>query len=310
MRILLIAAALCIAAGHVAAEISPTHKSHYGTEGHQFAANCIKPRHPKPPEIVGSWENNCGFGVNVSWRLIDADGACEPLPGRSFACAAFVPAGKRQPAYIKGTVRWGACKAAGEYGQHGPFPMGTSDDRHGCYHLGFGPHQKEWLIRRLGNGIYTGELDAKGRFHGEGEYYWNGGDVYKGQFRHGDFHGRGTYTFSSGDAYSGEWVNDKRTGRTFVSRAKARIAAARERERREEAERQRRFEEEMEWEDEMNRQRRRARSSGGFMDTLTRELMDRSTDNLRRSMQNQRTPSSDSYSDCMNDPYRTTTCSP
>ena len=284
MRILLIAAALCLIAGDALAGTGPNHKSHLGRKGHTWAVDCIDAHYPRPPQILGEWENKCSYGVNVRYRLKDADGACQSRSYAEFPCAFHIAANSRRPGYIKGPSQWIACRASGKVGEHGPFPMSRGEGKFGCYHLGAGPDRLMWYVRRYSNGVYVGELDGDGQRHGMGEYYWHSGSVYTGEYRNGDRHGRGTFTYPNGDVYEGGWAGNERKGRTFVARAKARIAAARER--REEAERERRFEEEMEREEEEWR-RRRARdraAGGGFMDAITRGLTGRSSDLLERAL--------------------------
>ena len=46
---------------------------------------------------------------------------------------------------------------------------------------------------------YEGEVDADGRWHGEGVLHLGQGDVYRGQFRHGRRHGHGVYLCTSED---------------------------------------------------------------------------------------------------------------
>ena len=46
-----------------------------------------------------------------------------------------------------------------------------------------------------------------------GEYYFNNGNVYKGEFNRGKMNGKGTYTWGDGAVYEGEWYNDMRHGR-------------------------------------------------------------------------------------------------
>lgn len=282
MRILPIVAALCLVAGDALAGTGPNHKGHMGRKGHTWASDCVEAHYPKPPEILGHWKNKCSYGVNVRYRLRDADGACESRSYAEFPCAFYIPANSRRPGYIKGPAGWIGCKASGKVGEHGPFPMRMDRRGFGCFHLGFGPGQLLWRFERYRNGVFVGEFNEEGRRHGVGQYYWHSGNVYTGEYRNGKRHGHGTATYASGDVYSGQWVNNALKGRTFANRAKARIAAARERERREKAERQRRFEEEMEREEEMNRQRRR-RAGGGFMDTFTKGFFGGTSDLLRPS---------------------------
>ena len=267
MRALLLAAAACLLSQAALAGSGPNHKDHPGTKGHVWAVDCLKPVRPKPPQILGRWKNACNYGVNIRYNLKGADGACEARSYSSHPCAQYIPANSHRPGYIKGRVRWIACRASGKVGEHGPFPMRTGKGGFGCYHLGHGPGRTSWRARRYGNGVFVGEIDENGDRAGAGEYYWDNGHVYTGEHRNDRRHGHGTYTWPSGDVYTGQWADGKRKGMTF---------AARERERREEAERQRRLdrldEEIAREEEEWRRRRARDRAGGGFMDTFTRGL--------------------------------------
>ena len=59
------------------------------------------------------------------------------------------------------------------------------------------------------NGYY---LSAAETLDGYAEYYWDVGDVYKGDFEDGTRTGTGTYTWACGDIYEGDFVNGERTG--------------------------------------------------------------------------------------------------
>ncbi len=53
---------------------------------------------------------------------------------------------------------------------------------------------------------YKGQTRADGKYHGKGEYVYDNGDVYTGEFRAGLPHGTGNYTYtSSGDIYIGSF---------------------------------------------------------------------------------------------------------
>ena len=59
------------------------------------------------------------------------------------------------------------------------------------------------------NGYY---LSAAETLDGYAEYYWDVGDIYKGDFEDGTRTGTGTYTWACGDVYEGDFVNGERTG--------------------------------------------------------------------------------------------------
>ena len=52
----------------------------------------------------------------------------------------------------------------------------------------------------------------KNKPNGEGEYYWQNGDHYKGDFVNGLRHGYGVMKYVNGTQYSGEYRNDKKCG--------------------------------------------------------------------------------------------------
>ena len=54
------------------------------------------------------------------------------------------------------------------------------------------------------NGYYLNESES---LDGYAEYYWDNGDVYKGDFVNGERTGRGAYTWASGDVYEGDFVD-------------------------------------------------------------------------------------------------------
>lgn len=43
--------------------------------------------------------------------------------------------------------------------------------------------------------------------HGFGNYVWQDGRKYEGNYRYNKKHGVGTYTYSDGSMYRGEWVD-------------------------------------------------------------------------------------------------------
>ncbi len=44
----------------------------------------------------------------------------------------------------------------------------------------------------------------------KGEYYWNDGRIYKGEWLNNKMHGRGSYSWKDGRIYEGEYLNDKK----------------------------------------------------------------------------------------------------
>ena len=62
------------------------------------------------------------------------------------------------------------------------------------------------------NGYYIGAVNADGKRHGYGTYYWNSGSRYEGDWYLGDMHGHGTYYYKDGDKYEGEFYHDDRHG--------------------------------------------------------------------------------------------------
>jgi hypothetical protein len=52
--------------------------------------------------------------------------------------------------------------------------------------------------------------------HGYGEFNWNDGSSYRGEYLHGRKHGNGIFTFGSKKYYQGEWVNGKQNGRGIL----------------------------------------------------------------------------------------------
>ena len=62
------------------------------------------------------------------------------------------------------------------------------------------------------NGWYYGEFNSIGDRHGYGEYYWNYGDWYKGEWFYDVRTGRGEYHFKNGEVYIGQFRDDKRNG--------------------------------------------------------------------------------------------------
>ena len=78
-----------------------------------------------------------------------------------------------------------------------------------------------WLILNLDRGvklhaIYEGDWN-RGKKHGQGTYYFSGGDKYVGEWKDGKKHGQGAYFFSEGDRFEGNWEYDEVHGKgTYV----------------------------------------------------------------------------------------------
>ncbi len=61
------------------------------------------------------------------------------------------------------------------------------------------------------NGYCVGTF-LKGKIHGKGNYYWNNGNSYEGEWKNGDKAGFGKFYWENGDRYEGDWKDDNRTG--------------------------------------------------------------------------------------------------
>ena len=78
-----------------------------------------------------------------------------------------------------------------------------------------------WLILNLDrdiklHAIYEGDW-KRGKKHGQGTYYFSGGDKYVGEWKDGKKHGQGAYFFSEGDRFEGNWEYDEVHGKgTYV----------------------------------------------------------------------------------------------
>ena len=78
-----------------------------------------------------------------------------------------------------------------------------------------------WLILNLDrdiklHAIYEGDW-KRGEIHGQGTYYFSGGDKYVGEWKDGKKHGQGAYFFSEGDRFEGNWEYDEVHGKgTYV----------------------------------------------------------------------------------------------
>ena len=59
----------------------------------------------------------------------------------------------------------------------------------------------------------NGAADAPGAVRQEGEFFFDDGAAYKGNFRHGAFHGHGEMNYPGGDRYTGKWRKGLRHGK-------------------------------------------------------------------------------------------------
>jgi hypothetical protein len=71
---------------------------------------------------------------------------------------------------------------------------------------------KENVVKKFQDGVYKGQIDKKGRKHGEGIIIWNDGSSYEGSFKKDLRHGTGFFTWKNGESYKGDYLNDIRTG--------------------------------------------------------------------------------------------------
>jgi len=71
---------------------------------------------------------------------------------------------------------------------------------------------KENVVKKFQDGVYKGQIDKKGRKHGEGIIIWNDGSSYEGDFQKDLRHGTGFFTWKNGESYKGDYLNDIRTG--------------------------------------------------------------------------------------------------
>ena len=62
------------------------------------------------------------------------------------------------------------------------------------------------------NGWYYGEFNFNGKRHGYGEYHWDSGNWYRGEFRNGVRTGYGEYHYYNGDWYEGPFLDGKFEG--------------------------------------------------------------------------------------------------
>ena len=56
------------------------------------------------------------------------------------------------------------------------------------------------------DGIYTGEFKDN-KFHGQGKFQWNDGEIYEGEFANSEPNGNGTLTTPTGQKFSGKFKN-------------------------------------------------------------------------------------------------------
>ncbi len=61
------------------------------------------------------------------------------------------------------------------------------------------------------NGYYIGWV-YNGKRHGEGEYYWNNGNYYKGKWKFDQKDREGVYHYNNGDYYIGDWISNQKDG--------------------------------------------------------------------------------------------------
>lgn len=70
-----------------------------------------------------------------------------------------------------------------------------------------GTSQKTTNVNTGNKSSYTDYIPQKW-----GEFKWDNGDKYKGQWKNGNLHGQGTYYYHNGDKYVGNWIDNKREG--------------------------------------------------------------------------------------------------
>lgn len=93
-------------------------------------------------------------------------------------------------------------------------------------HLGYFPDSDGQAIISSSTSISTSEPELQrydtddgyyfsyaGQLDGYVEYYWDNGDIYKGDFNDGVIMGKGEYTFSSGASYSGDFIEGVMSGK-------------------------------------------------------------------------------------------------
>ena len=62
------------------------------------------------------------------------------------------------------------------------------------------------------NGVYNGDVNYNNDPHGKGEYVWNDGDRYYGDWSYGNRTGNGKYPWPDGGWYEGEYQDGLRHG--------------------------------------------------------------------------------------------------
>lgn len=60
--------------------------------------------------------------------------------------------------------------------------------------------------------VFDGKL-KRGKYEGNGSYYWKNGGTYEGAFEKGTLSGTGKYTAANGDVYEGSFKNNKYEGK-------------------------------------------------------------------------------------------------
>ena len=86
-----------------------------------------------------------------------------------------------------------------ELEENGPFDNGNKS---------VDPKLTDKRINR-NDGIYEGQVNAKGEIEGRGIRIWSNGAIYEGFCHSGRRNGRGRYIFSNGEMYIGDWSDDK-----------------------------------------------------------------------------------------------------
>ena len=72
----------------------------------------------------------------------------------------------------------------------------------------------EWFIsKRIDSELFQGPILPDGNLHGTAQKRYIAGDIYRGQFYHGQMSGQGTMYYNDGEVYSGQWFNGTRHGR-------------------------------------------------------------------------------------------------
>ena len=106
-------------------------------------------------------------------------------------------------------------ESAAEVRRHPPLSTTDEDGNHRVTEVSF-RNQKQ-------SGKYTGWMDQDNRPNGNGVFRVANGDVYEGEWKHGQQHGHGVYTWSEGDLYTGSWDDGKPHGRGVFVYSNGRI---------------------------------------------------------------------------------------